>query len=361
MNRIQRVATKYIASCGGGCEHPCQCGGECQCGGACKNKDKGSEPLQLRLDYPETSPALPRGLKASDRLSGYLSGFFQRYPRLQKLAPSSIRESDSIPGEARQKRGEILVSPKFWRVGLTTQDWILAHEIGHFFLEGSYPKFTEVAEDLGIDRWNIATFPYGQLNTEEAFADAFAGYFMEPSELGDRYPRWYQLVDRFVRKGRVAKDRSDKEKDEIYEEWKDLINMSEKELKSWAEDKDRLKASLSRDEAGDIQSGYDSLHRIKRRVDEPQKEWSDEDYDNAAQEIGFNSRMLGNEPGDVVSGTGMSKWEISLRNWGHDPSKKSSPAYSKWKSWKKKNKEEIKESKKEAAIHRVAWRWQNGC
>lgn len=28
-----------------------------------------------------------------------------------------------------------------------------------------------------------------------------------------------------------------------------------------------------------------------------------------------------------------SKWEISLLNWGHDPSKKSSPSYGKWKAW----------------------------
>jgi hypothetical protein len=136
--------------------------------------------------------------------------------------------------------------------------------------------------------------------------------------------------------------RTDSEKRDIYKKWHELINMSETALKSWAEDDDRLLASINRQEAkseGGIQSGYDSFHRIKRRKKKPFKEWSDSDFDNANQEIGFNSRMLGGTPGKPVSNSGRSKWEISLRNWGHDPSLKSSPAHNKWKSWKKKQEE----------------------
>jgi hypothetical protein len=156
--------------------------------------------------------------------------------------------------------------------------------------------------------------------------------------------------------------RSDEEKDAIFSKWKDLINMTEKELNSWAKDPNRLEASLSRDEAEDlskskkdkIQSGYDSLHRIKRRVSKPQQEWSDEDYDNAAQENGFNQRMVGNTPGEPVGDTGMSKWEISLRNWGHDPSKASSPAHSKWKSWSRKNKMKMASTSRDSMRNSVA-------
>lgn len=150
---------------------------------------------------------------------------------------------------------------------------------------------------------------------------------------------------------KTSVDYTEDRKDEIYSKWKDLINMSPKALKEWAENPERLKASLDReeaDEAGDIQSGLDSLHRIKRRVTKPRKEWTARDYENAAQENGFNSRMLGNNPGDVVPETDKSKWEISLLNWGHDPSLKSSPAYDKWKSWKKKNQNEIGEQLKKS-------------
>ncbi len=145
----------------------------------------------------------------------------------------------------------------------------------------------------------------------------------------------------------IATERSDEEKKEIYDKWKSLINMSKKELVEWGKDPDHLEASLNREEAkdnGKIQSGYDSFHRIKRRKDKPFDEWTAQDFDNASQENGFNGRMLGGKPGKPVGSTGMSKWEISLRNWGHDPSKPNSPSHSKWKTWKKQNEEEIKMS-----------------
>lgn len=145
----------------------------------------------------------------------------------------------------------------------------------------------------------------------------------------------------------IAKERTDDEKKEIYEKWHKLINMTQKELNSWGDDPDHLLASLNRNEAkdmGKIQSGYDSFHRIKRRKEKPYKDWSAEDFDNATQENGFNSRMLGGNPGDPVENTGMSKWEISLRNWGHDPSKSSSPSYDKWKKWDEKHNKKKKAS-----------------
>lgn len=154
--------------------------------------------------------------------------------------------------------------------------------------------------------------------------------------------------------------RSDKEKAEIYSKWKELINMSAKELDEWSKNKDRLLASISRQEAkkehGGIHSGYDSLHRIKRRVKKPKSEWTDDDYDNASQENGFNSRMLGNDPGDPVGESGRSKWEISLRNWGHAPSKSSSPAHGKWKAWKEKQKNK-KTSTRTAQVQRLVSRY----
>tara|TARA_B100000073_G_scaffold320421_1_gene300090 strand:+ start:1031 stop:2647 length:1617 start_codon:yes stop_codon:yes gene_type:complete len=144
---------------------------------------------------------------------------------------------------------------------------------------------------------------------------------------------------------------SDEEKEEVYDKWHDLINMSQSSLNDWAEDEDRLLASINREEAkdaGNIQSGYDSFHRIKRRKEKPFEDWSSDDFTNAKQEIGFNSRMLGGKPGQPVEDTGMSKWEISLKNWGHDPSLKSSPQYEKWESWHNSH------NTKKASIARVA-------
>ena len=67
------------------------------------------------------------------------------------------------------------------------------------------------------------------------------------------------------------------EKRDIYKEWHDLINMSQKALDEWAENPHRLEASLNRNEAKGIQSGYDSFHRIKRRKEKAFEDWSDQE------------------------------------------------------------------------------------
>jgi len=170
----------------------------------------------------------------------------------------------------------------------------------------------------------------------EDLAEVFAHHVLGRDLTRDQLERFKAFLAGKDRVRVAGEARTDKEKDEIFEKWNKFINMTPSELKAWSKDDDRLEASLSRGEADGIQSGYDSLHRIKRRVDKPRDKWTDEDYDNAAQENGFNGRMIGNSPGEPVGDTGMSKWEISLRNWGHDPSKKSSPAHSKWKSSNKK-------------------------
>lgn len=158
---------------------------------------------------------------------------------------------------------------------------------------------------------------------------------------------------------RFAGELTEEEKDETWEDWKRLVNMTPKELDDWAENPHRLKASINREEAkeeGGIKSGYDSLHRIKRRVRKKRSEWTDDDWSHAKQVIGFNSRMLGNDPGKPVGETGRSKWEISLRNWGHDPAKKGSPGRGKLMTWRKKHKGKKKASLRGSAV-RVAQRY----
>ena len=105
---------------------------------------------------------------------------------------------------------------------------------------------------------------------------------------------------------------SDEEKEEVYDKWHDLINMSQSSLNDWAEDEDRLLASINREEAkdaGNINRGM-TLFTVLRGEKKPFEDWSSDDFTNAKQEIGFNSRMLGGKPGQPVGDTGMSKWRI---------------------------------------------------
>lgn len=121
--------------------------------------------------------------------------------------------------------------------------------------------------------------------------------------------------------------RTEEEKKEIRKKWKELVNMSPGELKSWDENKDKLKASLNREEASraGIRSGLQSLKNIIRKKNKPFDKWTDKDYDDASAEINFNSRMLGSKPGKEVPGTGKSKWEIFPKELGPQSEQRNQP------------------------------------
>ena len=112
--------------------------------------------------------------------------------------------------------------------------------------------------------------------------------------------------------------------------------MTPQELKRWLKHPWKQKASLSRADAAThgIASGHDSFDQIIKMIEKDMSDWDDNDYRNAKRHNSFNARMLGNSPGRPVSAeVPMSKWEISLRNWGHDPRKPGSPGHYKIMDW----------------------------
>jgi hypothetical protein len=134
------------------------------------------------------------------RLETLLNGFFSRYPNLSEYQGRiRFREREqggsSSHGEARQHGGEIWLFPKFWTHGRETQDFILAHEIGHWVKsEFRGRNFIALAEEFGIDPWDTATLPFAQFNMDEAFADAFGSYHTD-GDVKHRYPSWARLVE----------------------------------------------------------------------------------------------------------------------------------------------------------------------
>jgi len=132
--------------------------------------------------------------EASEDLETWVRGYFTRHPKMKPWARIPV-VAKSGSGEARQSGGKIEVYPKFWAHPQTTRDWVFTHEIGHWVLaqKGMNP-FISLAQDLGVDVWDSLNLPYGQFNFDEAFADCFAAYFLEPLELKARYPLWLALV-----------------------------------------------------------------------------------------------------------------------------------------------------------------------
>ncbi|HER39921.1 MAG TPA: DUF3140 domain-containing protein [Salinimicrobium catena] len=106
------------------------------------------------------------------------------------------------------------------------------------------------------------------------------------------------------------------EKDEIFKEFNELVNMSPKELETWLQKEESKEVGQ---DSGDGESiGHKSgkkIIRIKRRNKD---ELTSADYEHMQKVNGYIKRHLAQRPsGDVRE----SAWRYSLMNWGHDPLK----------------------------------------
>jgi hypothetical protein len=124
----------------------------------------------------------------------FVKSFYRRHPKLRNIKPRVNATSESGGGshpEARMKGDKIYLFEKFWDLDQGAQDFVFAHELGHYAARKA--KIPDLAKDLGVDIWS--SLPFSQHNYEEAFADAFATYHLDRRELARRYPRWLSLVE----------------------------------------------------------------------------------------------------------------------------------------------------------------------
>jgi hypothetical protein len=109
---------------------------------------------------------------------------------------------------------------------------------------------------------------------------------------------------------------SSKSREQIWDEWRDRVNMAPKELEDWLE----TEASKS---VGDRESGESTGHKSGRRIVKIKRtnkdDLTDDQWDHMATVVGYIKRHCsqGAPKEDVKS----SNWAYSLKNWGHDPLK----------------------------------------
>ena len=108
---------------------------------------------------------------------------------------------------------------------------------------------------------------------------------------------------------------TDDEKSEVYDEFRDCVNMQPKELEDW------LDTEESRS-VGDSDGGESTGHRSGRRIVEikhaKKSDLTDSQYEHMQKVVGYIHRHLAQKPGgDIKEGN----WRYSLMNWGHDPTK----------------------------------------
>ena len=106
-----------------------------------------------------------------------------------------------------------------------------------------------------------------------------------------------------------------KSRDEIWDEWRERVNMTPDELEQW------FKTEESRS-AGDSDDGESTGHLSGWRIAEIRRtgkeDLSDDQWDRMAEVTGYIARHCAQVPDGDVTDT---PWRHSLMNWGHDPLK----------------------------------------
>jgi hypothetical protein len=104
-----------------------------------------------------------------------------------------------------------------------------------------------------------------------------------------------------------------KEREQVWEEWGDLVNMAPKEIEDWLETEESQSV-------GDSDGGESTGHRSGRRIIEIKRtnkaQLSDADWDHMSKVVGYIKRHCAQGPDKDVE---TSDWRYSLMNWGHDP------------------------------------------
>ena len=106
-----------------------------------------------------------------------------------------------------------------------------------------------------------------------------------------------------------------KSREQIWDEWRDLVNMAPQDLSDWLETEESQSVGA---DAGDGEAvGHKSGERIVGIKRTNKADLSDGDWDHMGRVVGYIKRHLAQSGPD--SDMEHSDWRYSLMNWGHDP------------------------------------------
>ena len=104
---------------------------------------------------------------------------------------------------------------------------------------------------------------------------------------------------------------------EPQQEFNKLVNMSASELKKWL-DTDESKSVGQKKDGANESTGHQSGRQIVEILEKRGKDMSEEDIHEIKRVVSYIKRHLAQRPEEIEN----SNWEYSLKNWGHDPTKK---------------------------------------
>ena len=105
--------------------------------------------------------------------------------------------------------------------------------------------------------------------------------------------------------------------EEVWEDWKDAVNMTAKELEGFL-DTEESQSVGDKGDGGGESTGHRSGRRIVEILRSKKAELGDDDAAHMRKVVGYVHRHLAQRPSGDVTDTA---WRYSLMNWGHDPQK----------------------------------------
>ena len=109
---------------------------------------------------------------------------------------------------------------------------------------------------------------------------------------------------------------ADKSHEDIYQNFKDEVNMAPKELEDWLETEESK--SVGDSDGNGESTGHKSGRKIVKIKRKNKDELTDSDYDHMNKVVGYIRRHKAQQPDGEVEDT---NWAYSLKNWGYDPTK----------------------------------------
>ncbi len=107
-----------------------------------------------------------------------------------------------------------------------------------------------------------------------------------------------------------------KSRKEIWQEWKELLNIAPAELEDWLQTEESKAVGDSTDGES---TGHKSGRKILQIKRTKKEDLTDDQWTHMAKVVGYIKRHRAQDgPRDDVEN---SSWRYSLMNWGHDPLK----------------------------------------
>ena len=106
--------------------------------------------------------------------------------------------------------------------------------------------------------------------------------------------------------------------DEVWDDFKQAVNMAPKALEDWLET-DESKAVGQKDGGSGESTGHESGRRIVQILRTKKADLTDDDAAHMRKVVGYVARHTAQRPDKSGDELAHSKWTASLKNWGHDP------------------------------------------